>query len=561
MHWADISPAPFGVVATSLDLLRLILGIGYIALDNVENNVARKNTGVKLLVPWFIWLFYAVIAPLNLFLLIGAFALLADPLVINFKTSPINTFAALTLFGLIFAVFGHLRSKAARTYLDKLIMRGLCACGVVTVAFALMFVAGTDLPYQEIIAPKCNTFADDSALCELTYFTNLGVIVLKLSWLIAVLSLMMLVLVSMPGARSHLWEKRSIYLAVCSAMLILWMTVTVAIWMLAIEMITRLPGSEAMSGVAIIDAGFKDATQTLVYGVLSLLGIAAMALFVAVWRNRVKDQLSELDTQSSDIDKKYGRVILNPWLNIALFIGILITTFATGIAFFEFLVTKGILVLSDEYVWSKVYAWALEQDKEVKAYKTIAFFVISLIGFALLRLSDKIASGIGVARDVTSYLTRTDRANPLLSNMNSHYVYADEIQARFNAVVNHVLHQEGRENISRITFMSHSQGTVVAAVGLQMGAQDLPVKPTLITMGSPLTHIYGHYFSENYQFTPPTNAALERWFNIYRRDDFVGTRVHGNGTDAENFKIRPKGHSHYWSDTLVWKIFKERGVF
>lgn len=268
VHWADISPAPFGVVATSLDLLRLILGIGYIALDNVENNVARKNTGVKLLVPWFIWLFYAVIAPLNLFLLIGAFALLADPLVINFKTSPINTFAALTLFGLIFAVFGHLRSKAARTYLDKLIMRGLCACGVVTVAFALMFVAGTDLPYQEIIAPKCNTFADDSALCELTYFTNLGVIVLKLSWLIAVLSLMMLVLVSMPGARSHLWEKRSIYLAVCSAMLILWMTVTVAIWMLAIEMITRLPGSEAMSGVAIIDAGFKDATQTLVYGVL-----------------------------------------------------------------------------------------------------------------------------------------------------------------------------------------------------------------------------------------------------------------------------------------------------
>jgi hypothetical protein len=94
-----------------------------------------------------------------------------------------------------------------------------------------------------------------------------------------------------------------------------------------------------------------------------------------------------------------------------------------------------------------------------------------------------------------------------------------------------------------------------------MHAYDLPVKPALITMGSPLTHIYGHYFHQNYQFTTQSNEALLNWINIYRRDDFVGTRVHGNGTEALNFKVRPKGHSHYWSDETVWEIFKKQGVF
>jgi len=109
--------------------------------------------------------------------------------------------------------------------------------------------------------------------------------------------------------------------------------------------------------------------------------------------------------------------------------------------------------------------------------------------------------------------------------------------------------------------MTHSQGTVVAALGLKAQASNLPVKPTLVTMGSPLTHIYGHYFSKNYKFDPAFDEALAQWLNIYRRDDFVGTRVKGNGTQAQNFRIRPKGHSHYWSDENVWKIFKEQKIF
>jgi len=109
--------------------------------------------------------------------------------------------------------------------------------------------------------------------------------------------------------------------------------------------------------------------------------------------------------------------------------------------------------------------------------------------------------------------------------------------------------------------MTHSQGTVIAAAGLKTLAADLPVAPTLVTMGSPLTQIYGHYFEKNYQFTKASNGALKNWFNIYRRDDFVGTRVQGNGVGAQNHKIRAKGHSHYWSDEIVWDKFKELEIF
>ncbi|MDB9707342.1 hypothetical protein OAA76_01990 [Planktotalea frisia] len=119
VHWADISPAPSGVVATALDLLRLVLGMGYIALDNVQNNVVRENAWVQTMVPWFVWLFYAVIAPLNLFLLIGAFALLIDPYPFKFNTYPGWTYALLASFGVGFAYFGYSRAKLSRSYMER----------------------------------------------------------------------------------------------------------------------------------------------------------------------------------------------------------------------------------------------------------------------------------------------------------------------------------------------------------------------------------------------------------------------------------------------------------
>ncbi len=566
VHWADISPAPSGVVGTTVDLLRLVLGLGYIALDNVQNNVVRDNAYVQRLVPLFVWLFYAVLAPLNLFLFVGAIALLVDPLLIEFEDYPKLTFGLLGLLGAVFAAGGVMRSKSAPTYMERLIMASLGVIGVFTVVLAVLFLLNVNLEFLTFASKTCASLSGASTVDKLSGFTGLGVFGLKASWLFVVTLLIVLSVVSLPGLRRHPWDKRSIYLAVCAAMLVLWMTITVAIWRLVVGALDRLPNksSEAdLPAVKIINEGFVQATETLVYGVISLVVLAVVAGYVAIQRFRKSEELSEYETRSSDIDKKFGRLILNPWLNLALFVSIAAFAFSAFVAFAIFVVTGDDPTheITSQSGWVAIYQWAVEWDAWIKKGNGFAFLVITVMGFGILNFSGSIAAVIGIARDVTTYLTRSRADNPMDAAGTSHYVFADEIQERFDAVVAHVIAQENPGDITRITFMTHSQGTVVAAMGLKSLAATLPVKPTLVTMGSPLTHIYGHYFERNYQFDETSNGALARWLNIYRRDDFVGTRVQGNGTDAQNFKVRPKGHSHYWSDETVWKIFKDEKVF
>jgi len=73
------------------------------------------------------------------------------------------------------------------------------------------------------------------AVNNLKCFTGLGVFALLGSWLIAIFVLNLMALASLGGLNTDPWDKRSIYLAVCSGMLILWMTFTVAIWALLVQ--------------------------------------------------------------------------------------------------------------------------------------------------------------------------------------------------------------------------------------------------------------------------------------------------------------------------------------
>ncbi len=56
VHWSDLSPAPKGAISTILDLLKLILGLGYVAMDNVENT--KSSLFDRGLVHLFNWVFY-----------------------------------------------------------------------------------------------------------------------------------------------------------------------------------------------------------------------------------------------------------------------------------------------------------------------------------------------------------------------------------------------------------------------------------------------------------------------------------------------------------------------
>ena len=115
-----------------------------------------------------------------------------------------------------------------------------------------------------------------------------------------------------------------------------------------------------------------------------------------------------------------------------------------------------------------------------------------------------------------------------------------------------------REKIDLLVIVAHSQGSVIVydllpEVIRRCEAAGAPVK--IITLGSPLAHIYAHYFEE-YE---GLGGGLDRlgpvvlsWWNFWRVDDAIGTRLSDRPTCFVQEHALPRGgHSNYWREPPV----------
>lgn len=137
-----------------------------------------------------------------------------------------------------------------------------------------------------------------------------------------------------------------------------------------------------------------------------------------------------------------------------------------------------------------------------------------------------------------------------------------------------------------LVIVSHSQGTMVAIETLN--EQDLVWlnnafgSVTLVTMGSPFSHLYQHYFEHFYPplekpFWAPLRGRVDRWVNLFRVDDYVGNEISfpnsmgeksngdvslfqppATGTQSivsemqcKNIPVGARGHVSYWTDREV----------
>jgi hypothetical protein len=131
-----------------------------------------------------------------------------------------------------------------------------------------------------------------------------------------------------------------------------------------------------------------------------------------------------------------------------------------------------------------------------------------------------------------------------------------QIAKRLRAVVEEVL----KTGPTHLLFIAHSQGTVIALEELRKrrwtrrlaGLQSV----TLMTFGSPVTNLYQNYLPLRYgNVTAGRWQTLTRnvgtWVNVYRTDDFVGTRIDSPRPDwPTNVPLLPglrlRGHTRYW---------------
>ncbi len=145
----------------------------------------------------------------------------------------------------------------------------------------------------------------------------------------------------------------------------------------------------------------------------------------------------------------------------------------------------------------------------------------------------------------------------------------ERIDHRFRSVLQHVL---DREKPTHLLVIAHSQGTVITLDALQhpdcqaaLSRAALPPENVrLATFGSPYTHLYQHYFPEQY---PPLRGrdilglAFGRWINIFRIDDYVGTQVNGQEDVDRPTNIPFKAgylaaHTSYW-EADVFALIKD----
>ncbi len=157
----------------------------------------------------------------------------------------------------------------------------------------------------------------------------------------------------------------------------------------------------------------------------------------------------------------------------------------------------------------------------------------------------------------------------------------DMIHCRIKKIL--VYYRERLRHRPELVIISHSQGTMVAVEILndpEMAWLSSSFSRTsLVTMGSPLTYLYQHYFghvypSLNEPFWDDLRQRIDRWINFFRIDDFVGQEIDfpvqtltktpqswmaDFGASIPNSSSHPlgcHGHTNYWDDEAALDVLR-----
>lgn len=205
-----------------------------------------------------------------------------------------------------------------------------------------------------------------------------------------------------------------------------------------------------------------------------------------------------------------------------------------------------------------------------------ALLGLLLLYFLLARLVEMSEELVHVGRDLVDHQYNDDpsafrRRLHIIATKDKIGTTEDEalfprrrrIQARLESLIDEVIRDK---DFDRLVFFGHSQGSVIVhdyllnhndlVPSAHYTALDRIKQIDVITIGSPLTHIYRHYFidydaiaSED-TVSGPLAAKIKSWTNLYRVDDPIGREVNILSM-IENIGIGPGGHQYYWKEDPV----------
>lgn len=267
------------------------------------------------------------------------------------------------------------------------------------------------------------------------------------------------------------------------------------------------------------------------------------------------------------------------WFDLAVFAAI----FITGLVLFEWktfrdkriatagtwprlIVPSAILyvpiLLAVPWIWAIAFCmcsqWACDESKCLwidTATRTLLFHAVVLlaIGGFLIQFS---GGGLKVAHDIVNYF-RGDaihrEPSPIKALRDAFFFrpkpalsFRCRLRDRLLALWSDLQHVAGP--FDRLDLVAHSLGTMIAIDALR-DAPDAFSGPRvrLITMGSPYANIFAFYFPHMFPELRKEPPVAE-FVNLYRLNDFVGTRIANEGSGIQELGGGYGSHFGYFED-------------
>ncbi len=420
----------------------------------------------------------------------------------------------------------------------------------------------------------------EAQLPGLIWYCRVLVVLLGLLWFVETLVVIGMFLCWL-GARFHPRTNRA---ALNVAFLLpalavgIWGQCMPLLWVSAKEGIVKLVKLKKF------EALFDEAIPMLGVQFLMALAMAAVTLGLLIHYLRRR---SVIDTESFSQGKRVPRLLVHPVVQLTLGMCTLV-----GVS----LVMWISIVENTGGQWNKDTLGSL-----MGTANKYAIAVLMPLGGLILFLLPKMRGVLDIILDVVNHfyfrptqmvdvLDDDDEFDIREATFESGALYfsrRDQILQRIKRVLAHYRDQYSHR--PDLLLVAHSQGTVDVIESLNDPEMDWLRnsfgKITLVTMGSPVTHLYQHYFGHVYpsfsdRFWETLHQHVDRWVNIFRVDDFVGLDIdfghlpqsaeqHREMTGrndsvqfnlhfahCSNHAVGARGHVNYWSDCEVLEILK-----
>ncbi len=198
---------------------------------------------------------------------------------------------------------------------------------------------------------------------------------------------------------------------------------------------------------------------------------------------------------------------------------------------------------------------------EVMVYLVGSGTALSLALYLFRALQHASRGILHIVRDIVDHqyaprFTISRRWLPKVLNNRGEHPRRTRIEQRLDVLMQELV---VIEKFDRLIFVAHSQGTVVLHDYLSTNRDEESIRGAksidVLTLGSPLTHLYQYYFAKYAAVsTGPQalNPLLTSWTNMWRVDDPIGNKIELLAGDfIKNIPLRPGGHVDYWKEDAV----------